>query len=181
MRALFVAALLLVSVGSSYAETRVALASGDTAYRGNLPKNPNSGAYQTESALEFCNDTQSHIGIAFGYEEGHAWVSEGWWNVDPGACETVLNGTLEDRFYYFHAVDYDNGGFWGGYKNFCILDKLFTIRDLENCGQRGYVTAGFFEVDTGDQDHWTVNLSGEKTSETTKEAGMFPDERRPVR
>ncbi len=120
---------------------------------------------KTEGGLELCNDTQSHIGVAFGYKDKQGWASEGWWNVDPGACETVLTGKLIARFYYFYAVDYDKGGFWGGNAPMCTQDKLFTIRGLHDCEKRGYQSAGYFEVDTGEQTHWTVNLSGKKTSE----------------
>jgi hypothetical protein len=41
----------------------------------------------------------------------------------------------------------------------CTRDKEFTIRGTENCLARGYDRTGFFEVDTGEQRSWTVQLT----------------------
>ena len=38
-------------------------------------------------------------------------------------------------------------------------DKEFTITGIEDCVARGYERSGFFEVDTGDQKSWTVQLT----------------------
>src|SRR6202011_2600318 len=44
-------------------------------------------------------------------------------------------------------------------------DKEFTIRGIEDCLARGFDRAGFFEVDTGEQRAWTVQLT-ESTEQT---------------
>ena len=41
----------------------------------------------------------------------------------------------------------------------CTRDKEFTIRGIEDCLARGYDRTGFFEVDTGEQRVWTVQLT----------------------
>ena len=41
----------------------------------------------------------------------------------------------------------------------CTRDKEFTIRGIEDCLARGYDRTGFFEVDTGEQPSWTVQLT----------------------
>ena len=41
----------------------------------------------------------------------------------------------------------------------CSREKEFTIRGTENCLARGYDRTGFFEVDTGEQHSWTVQLT----------------------
>ncbi len=116
--------------------------------------------------LELCNNTTSRVGVALGYKDKQGWASEGWWNIVPQDCETLLKGPLIARYYYIYAVDYDKGGAWGGKSMMCIRDKLFTIRGLEQCGQRGYERKGFFEVDTGEEVDWTIHLSGAKTSQS---------------
>ena len=63
------------------------------------------------------------------------------------------------RFYYIYAVDYDRGGEWSGRAFMCTRDKEFTIRGTEDCLARGFERAGFFEVDTGEQRSWTVQLT----------------------
>ena len=69
------------------------------------------------------------------------------------------------RYYYIYALDADKGGSWGGKALICTRDKIFTIRGIENCSERGYQKQGFFEVDTGEETDWTVSLSGEKTTQ----------------
>jgi hypothetical protein len=41
----------------------------------------------------------------------------------------------------------------------CTRDKEFTIRGIEDCLARGFDRTGFFEVDTGEQRSWTVQLT----------------------
>ena len=41
----------------------------------------------------------------------------------------------------------------------CSRDKEFTIRGTEDCLARGFDRTGFFEVDTGEQRTWTVQLT----------------------
>lgn len=117
--------------------------------------------------LKLCNNTESRVGVALGYKDQQGWASEGWWNTGPNACETLLKGPLIARYYYIYAVDYDKGGSWGGKAMMCTRDKLFTIRGLNSCVERGYQKTGFFEVDTGEELDWTISLSGTKTSQQT--------------
>jgi uncharacterized membrane protein len=115
--------------------------------------------------LKLCNNTASRVGVAIGYKNKDGWASEGWWTAEPQKCLTLLKGALIARYYYVYAVDYDKGGSWGGKAMMCIRDKIFTIRGIENCTERGYQKAGFFEVDTAEEADWTVSLSGEKTTQ----------------
>ena len=112
-----------------------------------------------------CIELHRRIGVAIGYQDAKGWASEGWWNIAAQTCETLLKGTLPSRYYYVYAVDYDKGGSWGGKALFCIKDKIFTIRGIDDCKGRGYQSMGFFEVDTKEEADWTVSLSGEKTTQ----------------
>jgi uncharacterized membrane protein len=109
--------------------------------------------------FRLCNNTASRVGIALGYKDAEGWTTEGWWNVSSRACETLLRGTLVARFYYIYALDYDRGGEWSGQAFMCSRDKEFTIKGTENCLARGFDRTGFFEVDTGEQRAWTVQLT----------------------
>lgn len=109
--------------------------------------------------LRLCNTTTSRVGIAIGYKTAAGWRSEGWWNVKPSACETLLNGNLPSRYVYIYAQDYDRGGEWSGTSWLCTQDRQFTIDGVENCLARGYDRMKFFEVDTGEQKSWTVQLT----------------------
>ena len=119
--------------------------------------------------FRLCNNTGSRVGVAIGYKEGDTWSTEGWWNLSSRSCETILRGPLVARFYYIYAVDYDRGGEWSGKAFMCSRDKEFTIRGIEDCLARGYERTGFFEVDTGEQRAWTVQLT-----ESTEQAPARP-------
>jgi uncharacterized membrane protein len=121
--------------------------------------------WNNPAAADFrlCNNTSSRVGIALGYKDAEGWTTEGWWNVSSRSCETLLKGTLIARYYYIYALDYDRGGEWSGQAFMCSRDKEFTIKGTENCLARGFDRTGFFEVDTGEQRAWTVQLT--ETSE----------------
>jgi uncharacterized membrane protein len=118
--------------------------------------------------FRLCNNTGSRVGIALGYKDAEGWITEGWWNVSARSCETLLRGSLVARYYYIYAVDYDRGGEWSGHAFMCSREKEFTIRGNEDCLARGYDRTGYFEVDTGEQRAWTVQLtdSAEQTPTT---------------
>jgi uncharacterized membrane protein len=109
--------------------------------------------------FRLCNNTASRVGVAVGYKDADGWTTEGWWNLPSRTCETVLKGNLVARYYYVYAIDYDHGGEWIGTAVMCTRDKEFTIRGIGDCLARGYDRSGFFEVDTGEQRAWTVQLT----------------------
>jgi uncharacterized membrane protein len=110
--------------------------------------------------FQLCNNTGSRVGVAIGYKDPEGgWTTEGWWNLSARSCESLLKGTLIARYYYIYAVDYDRGGEWSGHAFMCTRDKEFTIRGTQDCLARGFDRTGFFEVDTGEQRTWTVQLT----------------------
>jgi uncharacterized membrane protein len=117
--------------------------------------------FATPAAADFrlCNNTASRVGVAIGYKDSDGWTTEGWWNLPSRTCETILKGNLVARFYYVYAIDYDHGGEWMGQSFMCTRDKEFTIRGISDCLARGLDRTGFFEVDTGEQRAWTVQLT----------------------
>jgi len=118
-----------------------------------------SGVAPALADLRLCNMTASRVGVALGYRDHQGWVTEGWWNLNARDCETLLKGPLAGRFYYVYAVDYDRGGEWSGRSLMCTRDREFTIRGVEDCLARGFDRNGFFEVDTGEQKSWTIQLT----------------------
>jgi uncharacterized membrane protein len=108
--------------------------------------------------LRICNATSGRVGVAIGYLDGPVWVTEGWFNLKPNRCDTIIRGRLASRYFYVHAVDYDRGGDWSGPNILCTRDVEFSIRGPLDCYARGYERAGFIEVDTGQQADWTVEL-----------------------
>ncbi|MEN3931173.1 DUF1036 domain-containing protein [Microvirga sp. W0021] len=113
----------------------------------------------SKADLRACNLTQHPVTIALGYRDAQGWVTEGWWNLNPAGCETLLNGALASRFYYIHAVDAVDGKPWPGRSLMCTRKPEFTIRGVEDCLARGFDRSAFFEVDTGEQKNWTIQLT----------------------
>ena len=124
-----------------------------------------ASAQPAAADFRLCNNTPSRVGVAIGYKGADGWTTEGWWNLASRTCETLLKGNLVARYYYIYAVDYDRGGEWMGQAFMCTRDREFTIRGIGDCLARGFDRSGFFEVDTGEQRAWTVQLT--ESSEQT--------------
>jgi uncharacterized membrane protein len=118
---------------------------------------------QSASAdLRICNKTSSTVGLAIGYKMNGEWISEGWWNLDQGKCETVLKGALVETSFLVHAIDYDKGGQWTGENFMCTQDLEFTIKGTRECVARGFEKTGFFEIDTAGKQDYTVQLTDQE-------------------
>jgi uncharacterized membrane protein len=128
-----------------------------------------ASAKRAAADFRLCNNTSSRVGVAVGYKDAEGWTTEGWWNLPSHTCETVLKGNLVARYYYVYAIDYDRGGEWMGQAFMCTRDKEFTIRGIADCLARGFDRTGFFEVDTGEQRAWTVQLT-----ESSEQAPQHP-------
>ena len=122
-------------------------------------------AIAARADLKLCNSTSSRVGVAVGYQDATGWATEGWWNIASQTCETLLKGAVPSRFIYIHALDYDRGGEWVGTNYMCTDDKSFAIRGVQDCQKRGYKRTGFFEVDTGESQEWTIRLTDPEASE----------------
>ena len=117
------------------------------------------GAPPARADFRVCNNTSARIGLAIGYNDGRGWVTEGWFNLKPNRCDAVFKGDLGASFYYVYAVDYDHGGEWGGKSYMCTREREFVIRGSGNCLARGFDRTGFFEINTGRQHNWTVEIN----------------------
>ncbi|WP_310618836.1 DUF1036 domain-containing protein [Flexibacterium corallicola] len=123
---------------------------------------------QASADLRLCNKTEGTVSAAIGYREDGQWITEGWWNLSKASCDTVRSGDLQSRYFYIYAVENEKSGEWSGPAHMCVSQKEFTIQGIENCVARGYERVGFFEIDTNEQDSWTVQLT-EPTAQGTSE------------
>ena len=101
------------------------------------------------AGLEICNDTGVQQSVSVGYRQGDDWVSEGWWNIAPGACAEPVGGKLTNRYYYYRATAAGEQFRGGGYR-FCTQGEAFTIVGDTECAARGYESADFAVIDTGE-------------------------------
>ena len=117
------------------------------------------GAEPARADFRLCNNSSQRVSVALSYTDGSQWITEGWWNLKPTACETLLRGALAAQFYYVYGMD-ERGGEWKGKAYMCTRDREFRIIGRNNCLVRGYDRTGFFEIDTGSQaKNWTVQLT----------------------
>jgi uncharacterized membrane protein len=124
------------------------------------------GLSATGAWAEFrvCNATQTAVGVAIGYRAKEGWISEGWWQIPPTTCSTLIEGQLQSRYYYLYAEDAARGGRWSGNVNMCVADNEFKITGVQDCYARGYQQFGFKEYDTGRQGSWMVQLTDTPTT-----------------
>jgi len=120
-----------------------------------------TGGYSTEARadLRVCNKTSTMVGVAVGYRLKEGWMTEGWWRIPANICTSVIEGDLGSRYFYINAEDAETGGQWKGPVFMCTSNKEFKIKGLEDCFARGFERTGFFEVDTGNQKNWQVQLT----------------------
>jgi uncharacterized membrane protein len=117
------------------------------------------GATSARADLRVCNNTAVRVSVSLAYTTGQNWTQEGWWNLKPGVCDTLLRGPLAAEFYYVYAMD-ERGGEWKGKTFMCTSNIEYKIEGRENCFVRGYDRTGFFEIDTGKAaKDWTVQLT----------------------
>ncbi|WP_172296924.1 DUF1036 domain-containing protein [Pseudoruegeria sp. HB172150] len=102
-----------------------------------------------EAGLNICNETDLVQTVAIGFKGETNWTSEGWWNIDPDDCATVLGGDLDKRYYYYYAES-DAASFQGQDYQFCADDEVFTIVGDTDCESRGFETLSMREIDTGE-------------------------------
>lgn len=118
-----------------------------------------AAAAPARADFRVCNDTTSLVGVALGYSEEGDWVTEGWWQIPGETCASLLDGTLNSRYYYIYAEDADRGGQWRGDIIMCTANAEFRIEGNDSCFERGYQKTGFFEIDTDNRDSWMVRLT----------------------
>lgn len=128
--------------------------------------------------LRVCNQTANPISVSLGYRAERGWQSEGWWIAPPEDCANVYQGDLNARYYYLFAADDLGGGAWQGEVFMCTQDETFTIFGVEDCLARGYERTGFFEVDTGERQNWTLQLTEANSSAGSGDAveELSPDQ-----
>ncbi|MEM6587242.1 MAG: DUF1036 domain-containing protein [Pseudomonadota bacterium] len=99
--------------------------------------------------MEICNATGQAQSVAIAQNVEGAWTSQGWWNIEDGACVEPIEGALLNR-YYFYRAEVPGGVFDHEGYAFCVSGRMFTISEHVACRARGYDTAGFARIDTGD-------------------------------
>lgn len=119
--------------------------------------------------LKLCNESSTRQSVAVGYKSGDQWVSEGWWNLDPGKCASPITGELKYRYYYYRLLatgrDFEDEGY-----GFCTQSAAFTIEGDSDCAGRGYTFSGFRQIDAGGALDFTFSFTDAVSVQQAAEA-----------
>lgn len=104
----------------------------------------------------YCNKASDEVWSAIAYPGADdSYLTEGWWQLDPGQCIKVLKGELEHDHYYVYGVlgSGDEASpdrvLVGGEKALCINDVIFETDDKTSCADQDLETAMFKRVEIG--------------------------------
>ena len=115
--------------------------------------------FSARAEFSICNQSFDVVNVAIGQDVGGEFETEGWWTIGTNQCASVIKGELFNRYIYVYATDVFGQPILDGLTDMCIGPKRFTITGIDDCWQRGYQAAGFFEVDTKEVERWTLFLS----------------------
>jgi tetratricopeptide (TPR) repeat protein len=89
------------------------------------------------AGVRFCNKFAHHVRFAVAYQTPEGWVTEGWVDVDPGACVIdEKHADLTDFLWTAESGVYSNDGkqvrrIWGKGKQFSVKDGPFTLKGAD--------------------------------------------------
>jgi uncharacterized membrane protein len=113
-----------------------------------------------------CNRHPSQVWVAIMFYntdacggEGGNFQTKGWWSPQPGSCVRVFGGDVSDvnRYWYYYAED-GSGTVWAGEFSATVPQEAFT--GCVSIGVSTQRTIGFRQLDVGDSDNFTLNLTG---------------------
>lgn len=116
------------------------------------------GVTATGARAEFsvCNQTFDVLNLAIGHYDLDAFETSGWWTIGPNQCANVIEDELTVRYVYAFAQDVFGRVILSGDTPMCVAPDKFEIRGEGDCLLRGYIEAGFEEVDTLKTERWTL-------------------------
>ena len=121
-----------------------------------------------ERGLIMCNKTDYLVWAATGIVNEDSFESSGWHRIDAKDCAQVINGNLDNKYYFYYAEAVTDTGrqavragrpvLWQGDFTMCTKSIRFVINNREDCRARGLDAAKFRRIDTGTARKWQVNL-----------------------
>ncbi len=96
-----------------------------------------------------CNRTDERVWTAIGRRRGEGWESRGWWPIDAGGCERVIDeALLATPHYVFAEIESDAGlkRLSGASESFCLSRAQFAILGRDQCEEKFFDTANFVET-----------------------------------
>jgi uncharacterized membrane protein len=117
-----------------------------------------AGIHHAKADFNVCNKTKERVAVALGFHHQGQWMSQGWWNVEPTRCATLLPGKLSETKYYLYADAKAGSWFMGGGFRFCVKNDEFKVLGNSNCSLQGAKAQGFREVAVGKNASFTYEI-----------------------
>jgi len=127
-------------------------------------------SFPCKANLNFVNRSTEEISVAIAYWESGRFVSEGWWNIEPGEKIKAWTGNASDKNFYYYA--YSSTGTWKGDYSFCTKSTAFTIYGDDKCSSRGYNSRGFVKRHSSNYD-FTISLTENETNKDVYYRGII--------
>lgn len=107
-------------------------------------------ALETEAAkvssptgYSICNDGNSEVWAAIGFNTGHDYMSRGWWRIAKGSCAKALSDPLGPGIIYLYAAKHGDNRLVSGATMLCTRSAAFDVLGNADCAARGYKSTGF--------------------------------------
>ena len=100
--------------------------------------------------LTICNRSGDRVWTAIGRRRGEGWESRGWWPIEAGACERVIDeALLAAPHYIFAEIETPSGvkRLKNAAETFCMTRSQFAILGRDKCTEKYYQTGLFVETD----------------------------------
>ncbi len=112
-----------------------------------------ANAREAKLGFFFCNKAEAAVWSAIAEpEKDNAYVSRGWWRLEPGECAKVTKGELKQNHFYVYGViedGRDERRLAGGEKAFCVNAVKFEISNELTCADQEFDEAVFKRIDIG--------------------------------
>jgi len=124
-----------------------------------------AAAAPARAGYSLCNETSYVLEAAVGQTTDNGITTQGWLQVLPGACRTVIKDKLDRSPLYLYARTpklYDQvlKRFSGG-KRLCVSTGDFTITRASTCTDPAHSYENFIEI-TPRKDDWQTSLTEEE-------------------
>ncbi|HTT96902.1 MAG TPA: DUF1036 domain-containing protein [Rhizomicrobium sp.] len=133
-------------------------------------------ATPAEAGLKLCNRTSYVLYAATGYLKGVNAITQGWFRMLPGTCQTAIKEPLTAHGYFVYArTSLAHSGLsraWGGAQKLCVKDANFGLSTplAARCPSDDTFELPFAGIDTKRQTSWAMTFDDSPAFATLQDA-----------
>ncbi|HEX2652384.1 MAG TPA: DUF1036 domain-containing protein, partial [Xanthobacteraceae bacterium] len=126
--------------------------------------------------FHLCNRTSYVLDIAIGLENKDAVATRGWFRIEPGQCNLILQGALEADTTYIHTRALAVYGAaplpQGGHADLCIADGNFVIAAARSCPRSAQRLVRFMAIKPSESEKGLIANLAEEAGYTDEQARL---------